>query len=175
MHRLGVAPAVRKRRQLEFWHSAWARCHSELAADKQRPSDEGNTDWQWSAAMGQARAGDWAWLDELVQRVVEFEVLSFAPSPALWPALDAFFAAPPDRRKGKKRRVDRDVALAIRASFAALTTQPGVTLDAYGATVRKHPPLSAPRAREILARDFSLSPEAIRDIVERRKTYRSDL
>lgn len=161
---------MKKRRQADFWRPAWQRLQAD--PDALRWSDSSLHGLNWAGAIEQATAGDWAQLDQLVQLVIEFDHYEMAPPPALWPALDAFFAAPPDRRRGLKRRVDDDVAASIRGMFHRFTTQPAYVIDADGNVLRAVPPSTKRRALESIARECGLSEETVRNIVEFRGAYR---
>jgi hypothetical protein len=164
---------MRKRRQRDFWRPAWERRLAQVLDSRTSTvtGADALTCVSWQGALEQAREGDWSWLDELVQRVVELDLLAFAPPPELWPELDEFFAAPPDRRRGKKPRVDDAVADSIRAAFRHATTTPGVAMDDADNVLREVAPMTDRAARDMIARDCGLSPETVRIIVERKATY----
>lgn len=167
---------MRRKATPDFWRAAWAR-HVAAMGDGEDAHHQAFdlVSFIWLGAIEQARAGDWAWLDELVERVTgDGGDCGFAPPPDTWAVLDEFFSHPPKRTKGLKRRVDQTVANAIRYEFAHLTTQRGVVEDEAGNTVGFAPPMTDVAAREFIARECALSPETVRDIVERRNTYLGD-
>jgi len=158
---------MRRKATPDFWRAAWERRVAEVGV----PTDT-LASINWLGAIEQARAGDWAWLDDLVDRVTgDADDLVLAPPPDTWAVLDDFFSTPPPRTKGKKRRADRTVVEAIRYLFRELTTRPVTVVDAADRVVRVDPPMTNGQARAVIGDAYNLSAEAVRDIVRRRKTY----
>lgn len=165
---------MRKAKQPDFWRPAWARRVADLA-EQGLPPDTWETDplniANWENALDEARAGDWDWLDEWIERASYDD--SHAPPPQLWPVLDAFFADPPNRHRGQKPRIDSTMAEAIRYKFHAITAPRQIV--AGGLVIWTYPPTMTKKAAfDALASDHNVSWETIRDIVARRKTYSRD-
>jgi len=136
----------------------------------------------WEHALACARQSDWSHLDRIVgdnegrsgrPEIIDGEEFVSVPALAprsLWPELEAFFANPPARRRGKRPRVDEMVTSLIRRTFRVYTTEP---MDVVGCNDRKigtNPPMRPMKAYRELAKEHGLGWETVRDIVERRHT-----